>query len=73
MTRFYSAPHRYQQNINDGHEAAVTPAVLQNPTGATEPGIAIIVGRLPKLVIPTSDAIRIATDIADAATNQNRN
>lgn len=73
MTRFYSSPHRHQQNISDGASASVREAVLVTPDGTRLPGIAIMIGRLPKLVIPTSDAIRIATDIADAATNQNRN
>lgn len=66
---FQSYAANYDRNISDGHKAQVHMATLAGPQGL-EPGIAIRVGQYPRMVVPTSDALRIANDIADAATRQ---
>lgn len=66
---FHSYAANYDRNISDGEKAQVNMATLAGPQGL-EAAIAIRVGQYPRLVVPTSDALRIANDIADAATRQ---
>ncbi|WP_311257181.1 hypothetical protein [Microbacterium sp. WCS2018Hpa-9] len=72
MSQFVSGPDHYARNIQDGANAIARKATLTSPNGVKEPGIAVTIDRMPRLVIPTSDAIRIAHQIADAATEQNQ-
>ena len=64
---FRSYAQHYEQNVSDGAGATAQPATLEPHQGVTEPGIAIRVRGLPRLVIPLTDALRLATEIADAA------
>lgn len=70
MRQFVAGPNRYEQNVEDGAEAVAITAVLISPSGEREPAIAITTNARPRLVIPTTDAIRIAHQIADVATDQ---
>lgn len=63
---FHSNDDHYTRNVRDGAQVHAVPATLAGPT-AIEPGTAIMLDRVPVLVIPRSDALRLAHDIADAA------
>lgn len=58
----------YERNVKDGHMLTAGRAVLSTPDGRTEPGVLIYgIGR-GHVVVPRSEAIRLAAEIADAAT-----
>lgn len=58
----------YEKNTRDGHTAKAVDARLETPDGAQENAIAIFTSGHLRIVIPTRDAIRLATQIADIAT-----
>ncbi|MGB3733150.1 hypothetical protein [Microbacterium sp.] len=65
---FTSKPEFYKRNVQAGSDAGAGPAVLTTPDGRTERGV-LIGGLTPHpVVIPRAEAIRLATEIADAAT-----
>lgn len=68
--KFFATPERYMQNLEEGRRASAIPALLNTPQGTVEPGIAIMTEGRARLVIPTHDAIRVATEIADVASAQ---
>lgn len=70
---FHAATHQWDRNITDGANTTATPAVLHAPRGKQTPGIAITTDGRARLVITTSEALRLANEIADIATNQQNN
>lgn len=70
---FTSHSDRYAQNITDGHTLEARAAWLSPPSGGREPGIAIMTNNAPRTVVPISDALKLAhqlADIIDAHNNQ---
>ncbi|WP_454114244.1 hypothetical protein [Microbacterium maritypicum] len=64
---FYAKADRYTQNVQEGRVTKAMPALLNTPFGRAERGVAMYVGPNVRFVIPISDALRIATQIADIA------
>lgn len=67
---FRSYPDFYAKNVIEGERATVQDATLESPTGTQDAGIAIRIDGIPRLVIRTTDALRIANRIADIASTQ---
>jgi hypothetical protein len=67
---FISHAHFYDQNVTDGRSLTAKPALISRPDGTDVNAIAVFNGHHLKFCIPTGDAIRVATEIADAAEAQ---
>ncbi|MGB3375052.1 MAG: hypothetical protein WBA87_07935 [Microbacterium sp.] len=57
----------YERNVKDGHMLTAGRAVLSTPGGRVEPGVLIYGIGQGHVVVPRAEAIRLATEIADAA------
>lgn len=62
---FHSQPGRYQLNIKHASTITAGPATLTGPNGQ-EPGVILREKHFIQGVYPLSDAMRIATEIADS-------
>ncbi|MDI3211696.1 hypothetical protein [Arthrobacter sp. AL12] len=68
---FISHAPFHAQNLEAGRSLKATPALISSPDGDVN-AIAVFNGIHLKFCIPTSDAIRVATEIADVAAGQGR-
>ncbi len=62
---FKSRPEHYTRNLLEGQQINAQPATMTGHDGA-EPAVGIFQDRQIRYVIPVSEALRIATEIADA-------
>lgn len=70
MRMFKSRAHHYERNASDARGLTVIAAELETPTGEHQPGVVLMVHSFPRLVLPIRDAINMATEIANIATEQ---
>lgn len=63
---FTTAPQHYTRNLEDAANFNASPASIGKPGGSHEPGVVIKNGRFIKAVMPISEALRLANEIADA-------
>ncbi|MEO5314198.1 hypothetical protein PV772_08760 [Pseudarthrobacter sp. CC12] len=63
---FITAAHQYDRNVSDAANFTAAPAELGIPGGAREPGVVLRNGKSIKAVMPVSEALRLAHQIADA-------
>lgn len=63
---FITSAHHYDRNVSDAANFTATPAELGVPGGGKEPGVVLRNGRSIKAVLPVSEALRLAHQIADA-------
>lgn len=63
---FISRPQHYDHNHSESRRVSAAPAQLTTPNGTTEPGVLIRSAQYIKFVLPASEALRIANQIADA-------
>lgn len=64
---FTTGPQHYTRNLQDAANFNATPAIIGKPGGSQEPGVVLKNGRAIKAVMPLSEALRLANEIADAA------
>lgn len=65
MSIFTSRPDQYRRNISEGRRTYAYAACLTGPDG-TEPGVVIFAAGKLRMVLPATDALRIADAIVDA-------
>jgi hypothetical protein len=63
---FQSRSEHYATNVKHAPTVHATLATLTGPDGAQQPAVAIFKARQIQSVLPTADALRLATEIADA-------
>lgn len=63
---FVARPEHWDRNRADSARAAARPAYRTDPNGQTHPGIIISQGPGRILILSPDDALRVATQIADA-------
>jgi hypothetical protein len=69
---FTSKPDYYWSNMADAQNAHARPALLTNTDGSAEPAVAIFNEKRLKFLLPTSEALRLANQIANTLeTNRN--
>lgn len=62
---FQSKREHYARNLSEGAELVAGPAFLTGPNGR-EPAVVVRRGANVRFVIPANEALRLATEIADA-------
>ena len=62
---FKSRPEHYTRNATESREVNAQPATMAGHDGA-EPAVAIFQARQIRYVLPVNEAMRVATEIADA-------
>ena len=70
MNAFHAARHHYEKNHRESIATNVRPAIIETPGGGKEAGVMIGNGSRVLVVLTTTDAYRIAKDIADILTHQ---
>lgn len=65
-TAFFSKPDFWEKNESEARDARASPAERRHPDGNRHPGVVIMRGPYPVLVMDPQQAIRLATEIADA-------
>jgi hypothetical protein len=63
---FRSSPSLHARNIADAALFNARPAMLGKPESAPEPGVIIRHGKYIRVVMPVTEALRFANEIADA-------
>lgn len=63
---FKSRPDHHQLNIRQAASYRAQPGLLLTPTGGQEPGVVLRSSGLIQGVLPATEALRLANEIADA-------
>lgn len=63
---FASGEEHYNRNVRDAAGFIAAPARIRTPDGGQEPGLVIWGHRAIRAVLPATEALRLANQIADA-------
>jgi hypothetical protein len=64
---FNSGADHYARNLKQAKSCAVAPATITKPNGEQTPAVVLFTMRQVRAVLPIPEALRLATEIADAA------
>lgn len=63
---FTTSPEFYSRNLKDAAAFNASAARIGGPAGTSEPGVVLKHSRAIRAVMPVSEALRLANEIADA-------
>lgn len=63
---FTSGSQHYEKNLTQAGTCLARPAVITKPTGEKAPGVVLFTTAQVRAVLPISEALRLANEIADS-------
>lgn len=70
---FMSKTDRYDDDMRAADSLRACPVWLMNPNGEQEPGVGLFEGTRPRFMMPLTDALRVANQIADIIQDHKEN